>query len=154
MMAAASLSTRPRSFFVSTPRPHRRPLASYEVTRSSCRRTGTSRDNANFRRHSRARTDISLSDPSLANGKPITSAAASYSASRPLMRTSNFFQLSSVIKSRGRVVNRSSSQTATPTRFVPGSRQSILPLDGTNERSVISPGLIVSLSCTDNLDKG
>ena len=154
MIEAASLSTRSRVSRRVTPRPHRFALAAYDVTRSSCRYTGTSSESENLRAMSRAVADITLSSPVDSSGKPITSALASNSASMVLTVASNFFQLSSVTTSSGLVVIRSSSQMATPTRFVPGSSANIRPADGTFERSVKSAGLVVSFSCTDSFNNG
>src|SRR5258708_18142394 len=111
MIEAASLSARRRDSLTVLPCSQRWDLASYEVTRSSCKNTGTGSESAKLRAMRRASADISLSVPSDSNGKPITSALASNSEIRSLMFESGLFQLVRVTTASGRVVTRSSSQT-------------------------------------------
>lgn len=151
IMAAASLSARPRDLpSVETPAAHRRPFASYEVTRSSWRKTGISSERANFRAMDRASADISLSPPSDSNGKPTTRAWASYSETISRMFDSSFFQLFRSMNSSGRVVRRILSLTAIPMRFVPGSRAINRP-SGIDTISAKGPLLAVSFSCTQRI---
>lgn len=145
---AASLSTASRKALPSRPVLHKRPLASYVVARSSCRTTGTLIDNDSFRAISRASRLISLSVPSKLYGKPTTRATASNSARVSFICTSSFFQEVLCIAGSGRETIRHSSQTATPTRFVPGSRATTRPVSGTPEISVRSGELRVSFCCT------
>ena len=147
-MAADSLSTKRRVSWIVRPWAHRRDFASYDVTRSSWRKTGTASERENFRASWRASRDISLSLPSDSSGKPTTSALASNSETISLIFDSSFFQLVRCIAGSGRVVTRSSSHTATPHLFVPGSRLIIRPVTGRRERSVGNMLLTVSFCCT------
>src|SRR5436309_3046129 len=70
MIAAASLSTRFRVSSRVLPCCQRRDFASYDVERSSWRKTGTLRERAKLRAMRRASSDILLSVPSDSNGKP------------------------------------------------------------------------------------
>jgi hypothetical protein len=148
MIAAASLSTRRRVSSRVRPWAQSRDLASYDVARSSWRKTGMSSDSENLWAMRRASVDISLSLPFDSSGKPTTSALASNSETISLIFDSNLFQLVRCMTGSGRVVNLSSSQTATPQRFVPGSRLTILPFSGSRERSAGSLLLTVSFCCT------
>jgi hypothetical protein len=72
------------------------------------------------------------------SGKPKTSVTASNSASNSLICRRSFFQPGLSMILSGRTVNYSSSDTATPMRFVPRSSATILPFSGAQKTSVNS----------------
>lgn len=97
------------------------------VNRSSCKKTGTLSERRKFSAILLASTAAGPSVPFKFNGKPMTSARASYVSMILVTQRSKSFQLRRSMKSSGVVVMCSSSETATPTRFVPKSIPSSRP---------------------------
>lgn len=148
MIAAASLSKRFASLPPANPSLQRRLRASYVVARSSCRKTGISKERAKFRAMRRASADISLSVPSKLNGKPTTRPTASNSDRTSRILERSFFHDERSMTGSRVIAMRCSSLTATPIRFVPGSIATSRPVSGRRETSARSGGLVVSFCCT------
>ena len=121
IIAAASLSRRAVRAWPLRPAARKDSSASCEVSRSSCKCTGTVSERERFRAMRRASCAASPSVPSSLSGKPITTPCASKVCRKSEICLSRFFQLERRSGGSGCAVSCNSSLTATPTRFVPRS---------------------------------